>query len=225
MLAGLLTAFLALGVAQLVAGISRPQGSPVAAVGSLAIDHTPPAVKNFAIATFGSHDKTALVTGILVVLAILAAGIGVAAMRRLGYGLLGLAGFAVIGLLAALTRPNAEAVDVLPTLIGVAAGAFTLAQLVRAAGRGTAAPAPGGPAMTGPPPPGAAQARMTGCRAAPALMPPARASLPARASRPGHRPGRRYRCAAARRGRAAGARTSSRRDGGPSWPPEPLPWP
>ena len=89
MLAGLLTAFVALGVAQLVAGIGRPQGSPVAAVGSLAIDHTPPAVKNFAIATFGSHDKTALVTGILVVLAILAAGIGVAAMRRLSYGFAG----------------------------------------------------------------------------------------------------------------------------------------
>ncbi len=138
-LAGLLTACVALGVAQLVAGISRPQGSPVAAVGSLAIDHTPPAVKNFAIATFGSHDKTALVTGILVVLAILAAGIGVAAMRRLGYGLLGLAGFAVIGLLAALTRPDATAVDVLPTLIGAAAGAFTLAQLVRAAGAAPAA--------------------------------------------------------------------------------------
>ena len=144
-LAGLLTACVALGVAQLVAGISRPQGSPVAAVGSLAIDHTPPAVKNFAIATFGSNDKTALVTGILVVLAILAAGIGVAAMRRLSYGLLGLAGFAVIGLLAALTRPNAAAVDVLPTLIGVAAGAFTLAQLVRAARKESAAAGPARP--------------------------------------------------------------------------------
>ena len=88
-LAGLLTACVALGVAQLIAGIGRPQGSPLAAVGSLAIDHTPPAVKNFAIATFGSHDKTALVTGILVVLAVLSAGIGVAATRRLGYGLLG----------------------------------------------------------------------------------------------------------------------------------------
>jgi DMSO/TMAO reductase YedYZ molybdopterin-dependent catalytic subunit len=144
-LAGLLTACVALGVAQLVAGISRPQGSPVAAVGSLAIDHTPPAVKNFAIATFGSNDKTALVTGILVVLAILAAGIGVAAMRRLSYGMLGLAGFAVIGLLAALTRPNAAPVDVLPTLIGVAAGAFTLAQLVRAARKGPAAAGPASP--------------------------------------------------------------------------------
>ena len=73
-LAGLLTACVALGVAQLVAGIGRPPGSPVAAVGSLAIDHTPPVLKNFAIATFGSHDKTALVTGILVVLALLAGG-------------------------------------------------------------------------------------------------------------------------------------------------------
>jgi hypothetical protein len=79
---GLLTAWVALGVAQLIAGIGRPQGSPVAAVGGLAIDNTPPPVKNFAIATFGSNDKKALVLGMLVVLAVLAAGIGVAAMRR-----------------------------------------------------------------------------------------------------------------------------------------------
>ncbi len=159
-LAGLLTACVALGVAQLVAGIGRPQGSPVAAVGSLAIDHTPPVLKNFAIATFGSHDKTALVTGILVVLALLAAGIGVAAMHRLSYGFAGLAGFAAIGLLAALTRPNAAGVDVLPTLAGAAAGAFTLAMLVRAANQGAAAAAPAGPADDRPGParggPGAA---------------------------------------------------------------------
>ena len=72
-LVGLLTAWVALGVAQLVAGLSRPQGSPVAAVGSVAIDNTPPAVKNFAIATFGSHDKLALVIGILVLLAVFSA--------------------------------------------------------------------------------------------------------------------------------------------------------
>ena len=49
----------------------------------------------------------------------------------------------MIGLLAALTRPNAAAVDVLPTLVGVAAGAFTLAQLVRAAGAGSRRGRPG----------------------------------------------------------------------------------
>jgi len=140
--AGLLTAWVALGVAQLIAGIGRPQGSPVAAVGGLAIDNTPPPVKNFAIATFGSNDKKALVVGMLVVLAVLAGILGVAAMRRLAYGYLGLAIFAVIGLAGALTRPGASVLDALPTLIGALAGAYTLYRLVRAAHRPARAPVP-----------------------------------------------------------------------------------
>src|SRR5262249_60933665 len=63
-LPALIPAAVALGAGQLVAGITGPQGSPVVAVGSAAIDLAPPAVKNFAISTFGSNDKTALVTGI-----------------------------------------------------------------------------------------------------------------------------------------------------------------
>jgi DMSO/TMAO reductase YedYZ molybdopterin-dependent catalytic subunit len=133
-LVGLLTAWVALGVAQLIAGLSRPQGSPVAAVGSVAIDNAPPAVKNFAISTFGSHDKLALVIGILVILAVFAAVIGVLAMHRLSYGFAGLGAFALIGVLAALDQPKAAVVDVLPTLIGTAVGAYTLYLLVRAAG-------------------------------------------------------------------------------------------
>jgi hypothetical protein len=133
-LVGLLTAWVALGVAQLVAGLSRPQGSPVAAVGSVAIDNTPPAVKNFAIATFGSHDKLALVIGILVLLAVFSAVIGVLAMHRLSYGFAGLGVFALVGNLAELDQPKAAAVDVLPTLIGAAVGAYALYQLVRTAG-------------------------------------------------------------------------------------------
>jgi DMSO/TMAO reductase YedYZ molybdopterin-dependent catalytic subunit len=144
-LAGLITGFVAVGVGQFVAGIARPQGSPVAAVGSMAIDFTPPAVKNFAISTFGSHDKFVLVSGVVVVLAIFAAVIGTYAVRRIGYGLAGLAVFAVIGLIAALTRPNAELVDALPTLIGAGAGAFALVRLVGAARIAVeaGAPAPG----------------------------------------------------------------------------------
>jgi DMSO/TMAO reductase YedYZ molybdopterin-dependent catalytic subunit len=136
--AGLITGFVAVGVGQFVAGFARPQGSPVAAVGSMAIDFTPPPVKNFAISAFGSHDKFVLVTGVVVVLAVFAALLGVLAMRHLRYGLAGLAVFAVIGLIAALTRPDAEPVDALPTLLGAAAGAFTLVRLVRAAGDGPA---------------------------------------------------------------------------------------
>jgi DMSO/TMAO reductase YedYZ molybdopterin-dependent catalytic subunit len=145
---GLITAFVALGVAQLVAGITGPQGSPVVAVGGAAIDAAPAPVKNFAISAFGANDKTVLVAGILVVLAVFAALIGVAAMRRLGYGLAGLGVFTLIGLVAVLTRPGHSAIDAVPVLIGAAAGAFAMTRLVRAAaeqaGSASLAPATAG---------------------------------------------------------------------------------
>jgi DMSO/TMAO reductase YedYZ molybdopterin-dependent catalytic subunit len=149
---GLITACVAMGVAQLIAGITGPQFSPVVAVGGVAIDSTPAPVKNFAISTFGSNDKRVLVTGILVVLAVFAAVIGVAALHRLRYGLAGLAVFTLIGLLAVGTRPNASAIDALPVLIGAAAGAFTMVRLVRAATAGQTGPAAvAGPAAAAPP--------------------------------------------------------------------------
>jgi DMSO/TMAO reductase YedYZ molybdopterin-dependent catalytic subunit len=140
---GLITAFVAIGVAQLIAGITGLQGSPVVAVGGAAIDSAPAPVKNFAISAFGTHDKTALLAGILVVLAVFAALIGIAAMRRLAYGLAGLALFTLIGLLAVLTRPDSGLINVLPVLVGAGAGAFTMTRLVRAAGQaGSARPEP-----------------------------------------------------------------------------------
>jgi DMSO/TMAO reductase YedYZ molybdopterin-dependent catalytic subunit len=138
---GLLTAAVALGVGQLVAGLTGSVGSPVIAVGGAAIDLTPPPVKNFAISAFGADDKTALVTGILILLAGFAAAIGIAAVRRFSYGVAGLAVFTVIGLTAALTRPTASPADALPSLVGGAAGLFAMSRLVRAA-HATAGPAP-----------------------------------------------------------------------------------
>jgi DMSO/TMAO reductase YedYZ molybdopterin-dependent catalytic subunit len=129
---GLITAAVAMGVAQLVAGITGPQGSPVIAVGGAAIDATPAPLKNFAISAFGANDKTVLVIGILVLLAVFAAVIGVAAVRRLSYGLAGLAVFTLVGLLAALTRPTSGPADAVPVLIGAAAGVFTMIRLVGA---------------------------------------------------------------------------------------------
>ncbi|HEX2821405.1 MAG TPA: molybdopterin-dependent oxidoreductase, partial [Streptosporangiaceae bacterium] len=118
-----------------------------------AIDLTPPAVKDFAISAFGANDKTVLLGGILVILALYAAVVGVLAVRRLAFGMWGLALFACIGLWAALTRPTATAGYVVPTLVGAAAGAFALAWLARAAA-GLGSPAVragplGGPASRG----------------------------------------------------------------------------
>jgi DMSO/TMAO reductase YedYZ molybdopterin-dependent catalytic subunit len=141
MIAGLLTAAVAVGVGQLAAAIIRPQGSPVAAVGSLAIDFTPPQVKDFAITAFGTHDKLVLVSGILVLLACFAAWLGTRAVRRFSSGVAGIALFAVIGLLSALTRPGASPLDALPTLLGAAAAILALHRLVLAA-NAAAPPAP-----------------------------------------------------------------------------------
>jgi hypothetical protein len=86
-LAGLLTGAVALGVAELTAAVTGPNGAPVTAVGETAINLTPVPVKEFAIAHFGTHDKAALVAGILMLLAAFAVLIGVLAVRRLAYGL------------------------------------------------------------------------------------------------------------------------------------------
>src|SRR5580700_4891757 len=133
--AGVLAGAVAIGAAQLAAGLTVPQSSPVLAVGQAAIDLTPPPVKDFAISAFGADDKTVLLGGILVVLALYAAVVGMLAVRRLAFGMWGLALFAFIGLAAALTRPNSTPEYIVPTLVGAAAGAFALARLARAAAR------------------------------------------------------------------------------------------
>jgi DMSO/TMAO reductase YedYZ molybdopterin-dependent catalytic subunit len=142
-LAGILAGGLALAVAQLISGLVGSVSSPVVAVGQLSIDFTPPAVKNFAISAFGSHDKVVLVSGILVILALFAAAIGILAVRRLAYGMVGLGVFVAVGLIAALTRPGAGVADLFPTLLG---GLAAVLALRRMTGSATFAPAPARPA-------------------------------------------------------------------------------
>lgn len=48
----------------------------------------------------------------------LAVLIGLAARRRMTFGLAGMTGFAVLGVAAAVTRPDAGVTDALPALAG-----------------------------------------------------------------------------------------------------------
>src|SRR5690242_1174744 len=93
---GMIAAAVAMGVAQLLAGLTIPQSSPVLAVGQAVIDKTPLPVKDWATSTFGNNDKTALLTGVLVILFMYAAVIGALAMRRLWVGMAGIGVFAAI---------------------------------------------------------------------------------------------------------------------------------
>jgi DMSO/TMAO reductase YedYZ molybdopterin-dependent catalytic subunit len=136
---GLLAAAVAMGIAQLLAGISAPNASPVDAVGSVAINHTPLPVKVWATSTFGTNDKTALLVGVFVVVFLYAMLVGVLAARRLAYGFAGLALFAVLGIAAAVTRHGASPGYALPTVFGALVGAFALYRLVGSAHAMTAA--------------------------------------------------------------------------------------
>jgi DMSO/TMAO reductase YedYZ molybdopterin-dependent catalytic subunit len=130
---GLLAAAVALGIAQLLAGISAPNASPADAVGSVVINHTPLSVKVWATSAFGTNDKNVLLLGVFVVVFVYAMVVGVLAARRMAYGFAGLALFAVLGIAAAVTRHGASPGYALPTLFGALVGAFALYRLIGSA--------------------------------------------------------------------------------------------
>ena len=63
---GVVTAGVAVGVGELAAAFVRPSAAPVIAVGNRVVALTPRAVKEWDIRTFGTSDKTVLLTGVLV---------------------------------------------------------------------------------------------------------------------------------------------------------------
>ena len=132
-LAGLAAAGVALGVAEIVAVLTGPLSSPLFAVGGVVVDNVPAPVKDAGIAVFGTHDKTALLTGTAVLLAGYAALLGVFALRSRVVAPAGIALFAVIGVAAALTRNDAGVTAALPTLAGAVAAFFALRYLLRVA--------------------------------------------------------------------------------------------
>ncbi|MEU0114668.1 molybdopterin-dependent oxidoreductase [Streptomyces bobili] len=126
-LSGALAGFTALAVAELVSAGVRPQAGPVVAVGSAAIDRTPAAVKDWAIRNFGTDDKLVLQLGILAVLGLCAAALGVLSLRHRRCGAGGVLLFGAAGAAAAISRPDSDGLtDALPSVVGALAGAALL---------------------------------------------------------------------------------------------------
>ena len=98
------------------------------------IDNVPPFVKDFAIETFGTNDKPALV-GIGVTLLVYASVIGALSFRRrIEIGLIGIGLFGLIGAAAATTnRAGGTFDDALPAVVGSMAGAMALWMIHRVA--------------------------------------------------------------------------------------------
>lgn len=126
---GILAGGVAIGVAHLAAGLLDPASSPIVAVGRAAIDLTPEWLRDWAVRTFGERGKTVLLIGIGVVLALLAAALGIASERRRWIGFGSLVGVGAIGIASAVTRPDASAVAGVSTLAGLAVGAVAFVRL------------------------------------------------------------------------------------------------
>ncbi|TQJ70111.1 DMSO/TMAO reductase YedYZ molybdopterin-dependent catalytic subunit [Arthrobacter sp. SLBN-100] len=110
---------------ELAAGVFSPALSPMTAVGGAVIDAVPPAVKDWAVALFGTADKIALLAGMALVIAALAALAGAVEDRRRFAGITVIAIFGLVGLSAVLTRAQATFnAMVLPILTAVVAGAL-----------------------------------------------------------------------------------------------------
>ena len=130
--AGLAAVILGLGVSELVAALLAPAASPVLVVGSLMIDAAPAWAKETAIALFGTGDKAALLTGLGVVLAVVAGAAGVLERWKspLGRVVIGAAG--VVGVGAAITRSGSAAFDIVPAAVATVVALIVLGVLLRA---------------------------------------------------------------------------------------------
>ena len=128
--AGLVSGALAVGVGMFLAAATGVV-SPIDAVGSEVIDRAPLWLKEFAIETFGTNDKVALRIGIIVLLAVAAALIGVGAMRHAAVGIGGFTAFGLVGAFAAAGRPGEAPGAAVPSIVGAVVGCLVLLRMVR----------------------------------------------------------------------------------------------
>ncbi|MDQ1749582.1 MAG: hypothetical protein QOE71_638 [Pseudonocardiales bacterium] len=125
-LLGLLSAGVAIGAGETVAAFIRPASSPVIAVGNRFILLTPEPLKRWAIRQFGTHDKPVLLSGIYLGISVLAVVLGIFALRKRAFGIVGIAVLGAVGGYSALTANAHRSSDVIPSLAGAICGIAAL---------------------------------------------------------------------------------------------------
>ena len=133
--AGVVSAAVVLGTAEVISLFVGAAGSPVFAVGSLVIDLAPAAVKEFVIAIFGTGDKAALLTLMGILIVAISGAAGVLELRRspLGVIVIGIGG--VVAFVAVITRAGASGFTGIAAIIGGVAGVVVLRLSIERLGR------------------------------------------------------------------------------------------
>ncbi|GGI08785.1 molybdopterin-dependent oxidoreductase [Egicoccus halophilus] len=143
-LSGVLAAASAVAVGEVTAALVPAWPGPVVAIADRVIEGAPAALTAWAIDTFGTADKPLLVAGVLVVLALAAAALGVLARRRPGLALVGVVALGAVAALAGLADPGFGPAAAVPGLAAIVPGVAVLLVLTAAQARlGVAGAGPG----------------------------------------------------------------------------------
>lgn len=137
--AGLAAAAVLLGVTQLASTVFSPAADARNAVGTAVINLTPGPVKEWAIQTFGTSDKTFLTIMVVVGAIALCALAAFWERSRIPLGSLVVGAAGVAACLAVLAQPGARPADLIPTVIGTACGIWAM-RLLTAERKDQAAP-------------------------------------------------------------------------------------
>ena len=128
--AGLISAFFAVCVGTFIA-VLLDVVTPLNAVGSEFIDHTPKWLKNLAIQAFGTNDKAVLKIGMLISISCLALFAGLLARHKRVTGVSIIASFGIFGGLISAARPSQSALALVPSLFGAIFGCRLLNKLIK----------------------------------------------------------------------------------------------
>ncbi|MDT7581870.1 MAG: hypothetical protein QOK35_3134, partial [Pseudonocardiales bacterium] len=121
-LIGVVSVAAAVGAGHLAAALVAPAASPPLAVGGAVVRLTPLPLVEFATSTFGTADKLVLLTGVGVLLVVVAALAGLASRRRAGPAVAVVVALGVVAGAAARTAPAFAQLDLAPPLAATIAG-------------------------------------------------------------------------------------------------------
>jgi len=128
-LIGVLAVGAAVGLGQLVAALVSPASSPVLAVGNAVINYSPEPLTEFAKSHFGTSDKPILLSGMAVVITLLAAAAGLASRRHPRPGIVAVVVLGLAGLLAVVAATVFSPLDVVAPLVSLGAGLVVFRRL------------------------------------------------------------------------------------------------
>lgn len=131
-LAGLVATGFAVALSEMFASFFVSAPSLVLTIGQRFIDITPAALKDWAIAVFGTNDKAVLIGGIVVVTIIIGGLLGVVARNRMEAAVIGFVAFGVLGYALGITDPLATpGATLIPAIAAAGSGIAVLVLLLR----------------------------------------------------------------------------------------------